>query len=371
MQVISKAELKQMWERPREQQINIAVSKILEAIQKSKGQIAVAWSGGKDSTTLLYLTARIWVSLYGDRPLTAVFADTTNEHREIYQFLDEFREWLPKKTGVKLEFIEASPDTTFAREAKAGLPLISKNVSMTVRKLKKYLAGHDLTWADVQPYCRYGDRECVAKLKSMGLNDTGVLCCTGYYTGQNTFGRQYMLPYRWHPLMELDIPISEECCNHLKKSSIGKELAKIGIHSVLTGEMACDSQQRESAYLQTGCVNIMNGVGKAKPMGPMQEQTVLWYIDTEQIPQSSYYGDLVCRDGKYCFTRHQRGGCALCGFGIEHEPDRFMKLYHEDYAKCRFAFLPRDKGGLGYKEACEFLNERCGMKIQIPEIEEG
>lgn len=33
--------------------------------------------------------------------------------------------------------------------------------------------------------------------------------------------------------------------------------------------------------------------------------------------------------------------------------------------------LPGERGGLGYREICTFLNEKCGMCIVIPEIEEG
>ena len=37
----------------------------------------------------------------------------------------------------------------------------------------------------------------------------------------------------------------------------------------------------------------------------------------------------------------------------------------------KFAFTSRENGGLGYREICQFLNEHCGMKIAIPEVEDG
>lgn len=39
--------------------------------------------------------------------------------------------------------------------------------------------------------------------------------------------------------------------------------------------------------------------------------------------------------------------------------------------KIKFAFKPLSEGGAGYKEVCEFVNEYCGFKIQIPNIEGG
>lgn len=366
--IISHKEHTEMWERTPERQINVAMAKIIEAIEKTKGKIAVAWSGGKDSTLLLYLTCKVWKTIYKDRPLVVVFSDTTNEYRSIYDFLPEGIQWMQDKTGVEIDFIHARPESNFVVEARKGLPLVSKNVSGSIQKLKRYLAKRDLTWEQVKPYCQYGDLESVRKLKDMGLNDGGVLICTGYATRYQQFGRNYYLPAKWQPLMELDIPISNECCKHLKKDVMQKALASKGIHAVLTGEMACDSRQRTDAYRRTGCVNISAGAGMAKPMGAMQEFTVLWYTYENGLPYSRYYGELQRCGDEYCFTKHCRGGCALCGFGLQFDMDRFTKLYKEDYPKCRIAFLPLDQGGLGYKEACEFMNARCGMHIEIPEV---
>lgn len=367
----TKKQLRDMWKRTPEEQINVTISKIIEAYRQTSGNIAISWSGGKDSTVMLYLSAQVWVSIYGDRPMVVIFCDTTNEHREIKQFIPIFLDWLKKETGVVIDYHRlrqpiGNDFVTVAREE--GLPLISKQVSMTIRKLRKYLEKSCLTWSDVKRYHKYSDRRAVSELKDMGLCDTGVLALTGFATRYDCFTRSRFLPYRWAPIMDTDIPVSEICCQRLKKGIANTFLSGMGIHATMIGEMACDSQQRETSYLQTGCNNIMDGAGHSKPLGPMLEQTVLWYIESRQIPQSAYYGELCEIDGHRCFTRHQRGGCALCGFGIEHEPDRFAKLYDEDYAKCRIGFLPKTKGGLGYKEACEFLNNACGMHIEIPQI---
>ena len=45
-------ELVEMWKRPVERQYNIAISKMLEAINETKGDMTICFSGGKDSTLL-------------------------------------------------------------------------------------------------------------------------------------------------------------------------------------------------------------------------------------------------------------------------------------------------------------------------------
>ena len=51
--VYTPADLAEMWKRPVERQYNIAISKILEAIIATKGDIRIAFSGGTRSGHLL------------------------------------------------------------------------------------------------------------------------------------------------------------------------------------------------------------------------------------------------------------------------------------------------------------------------------
>lgn len=370
----TKNELLEMWKRPKERQLAIMDAKILEAFNMTEGQIAIAWSGGKDSTTLLWRTALHWVAVFGKRPLVVVFADTTNEVRETYQFIDWFIPWLTAETGVVIDFRTSRPaekQTYISVVKQYGLPLISKSVSKAIRRIRKFLKERNLTWDGVKEYTA-SNHECVAALKKLGCNKTLVLYLTGWVDSKKVFSRKYKLAKKWLPLIPAEeIVVSEECCDHLKKLPM-KEVQKTAkCKNCMIGEMACDSKQREEAYLETGCTFFSKGIVKSKPCGAMTEQTMLWIIDYFKVPQSKYYGVLMLENGEYRFSDHQRGGCALCGFGIEHEPDRFIKLQKTDPAKVRIAFTPLAQGGLGYLEACTFLNEQCGMKIQIPDVSRG
>ena len=52
MGAFTKAQLIEMWKRPVERQYNVAISKILEAITATNGDITISFSGGKDSTAM-------------------------------------------------------------------------------------------------------------------------------------------------------------------------------------------------------------------------------------------------------------------------------------------------------------------------------
>ena len=76
-------------------------------------------------------------------------------------------------------------------------------------------------------------------------------------------------------------------------------------------------------------------------------------------------------NGGFKCTKAQRTGCSLCGFGIKFDQSRFVRMQETEPNKIKFAFKPLSEGGAGYKEVCEFVNEYCGFKIQIPNIEGG
>ncbi|MFP3868035.1 MAG: phosphoadenosine phosphosulfate reductase family protein [Desulfobacteraceae bacterium] len=71
----------------------IAKSKSIlqEALGRYKGKIAVAWTGGKDSTTTLHLLREIGG---GRVPIPVLNIDTTVKFKEIYQFRDRLaQDW--------------------------------------------------------------------------------------------------------------------------------------------------------------------------------------------------------------------------------------------------------------------------------------
>ena len=84
--------------------------KILKKAAKKWGRkLAVAWTGGKDSTVLLHLIKKT----FGQIPFEVYFGDTTQHFPELYQFKDE----LAKKW--KLKMIIGQPQKSYQEVAGA------------------------------------------------------------------------------------------------------------------------------------------------------------------------------------------------------------------------------------------------------------
>jgi hypothetical protein len=138
----------------------------------------------------------------------------------------------------------------------------------------------------------------------------------------------------------------------------------------MTGEMAEESELRTQRYLETGCNGAIlpNGTGVSKPLGAMTHQALLYGIKYYNVPIASDYGSIIEENGCLKCSGEQRTGCALCGFGIMFDWERFVRLQQLEPAKIKYAFTPKAKGGLGYLEVCEYLNKYCNCKIKIPDI---
>lgn len=368
----TKAELVEMWKRTPQEQYDVMVAKILEAINLTNGKISISWSGGADSTFLLYVFCSVWKDIYPDKPVVVTFADTTNEHKWTYEFIREFPSYLEEKFGVKIELHTTRPAdkqtyATICREI--GIPLVSKKVSRAVSDIRRWLKEKNMTFADIEPYLE-PTIENRDKLFEMGFGKTMLVYLLGWDTNHNNFKSQFKLAKRWMPLIYAPFNVTHRCCEILKKKPM-KEIEKsLGDYSPMIGEIAEEGLQREYAYLQTGCNNFVNGKGKSKPMGSMTSQGILENMYRLQVPVSKCYGYIEYVDNKYKYSGEQRTGCVLCGFGLQFDTDRFVTRYESEPAKVKFALKSIEDGGLGYGEAIEYLNKYCKCNIQIPDIKD-
>ena len=116
---VSSQELQERLKWSLEQKIDHTLFTIENALSFSGGNAYVSFSGGKDSTILLYL-ARI---LKPD--IRVVFFNTTNEFPEIYRFVKEMgSEIISSVTNLK------------AVIEKNGFPLVSKEQSQYIREYR-------------------------------------------------------------------------------------------------------------------------------------------------------------------------------------------------------------------------------------------
>lgn len=384
----TEAEVRKMWTRTKPEQLQIAQAKCLEAIVRTDGRLAVSFSGGKDSAVVLWIMAQMWaLSTHKNEPLKVFFANTTNEFTCATKYRKMYIAWIEQQFEIKIEYHETRSDHSYFEIVDmVGLPFVSKKVSRMVRDCKETLKRLGLRYADIEQYMpkhytknSYDEMLAAAeKLRELGFNDTVILNLTKIRS-DNRIGLRF-LPVKYRPILDNDeIVLSEQCCTFLKKEPISKAEKEMGGLLPVTGEMAMDSRDRMEAYRTTGCNLFDSDKPKSKPIGPMTEQTVLWIIKTYGLPIMPAYGECVhcgkqtgdIETEELTLTGEQRTGCKLCGFGIMYDPDRFIRLQKLEPNVVKFAFTSKKNGGLGYREICQFLNEKCGMKIGIPDTEEG
>lgn len=367
----SKAEVQQLQKRPYDIQMQVFYAKILEAFQKSNFKIFVAFSGGKDSTFLLYHVAYLWSIYAKNLPLIVVFNDTTIEYIGMVKFVHDYINWINDKFSINIELYTTRPKdkVTFVDVYRnIGIPLISKSVAKAVSTLKSLMRIYKVSYTTIMEH-RESTLENVTYLQNIfGGSKSSTLYLLGYTSSLKKFGSEYKLSEKWIPLLNAPFELTDQCCSILKHGNIPEKF-KGWVN--MTAEMAEESRRRLSSYQKTGCnEGIIGGKGKSKPMGPMTLQTVLRNIDEQFIPIFKYYGSVVKENEKYRTSGMYRTGCALCGFGIEFEPDRFVELYKLEPARVKFAFKAREDGGLGYRKAFEYCNKYCGTSWGIPDIEE-
>lgn len=304
-------DLKEMQQWDLSRKIQVTQTRILEWYSKFDGKVYVSFSGGKDSTVLLDLTRRIYPDV------EAVFVDTGLEYPELRDFV---------KTIDNVTWLK--PELNFKKVIdKYGYPLISKEVSRDVS---------------------------VARRKPDGKTAQKFIRGSDYH---KKYGDAWLLE-KWDFLKDSEIPISNQCCNIMKKHparKYGKESGKFPIIAT----MACESRLRKKEWLNNGCNAFNKDNPSSQPMSFWTEQDVLQYIMKFNIKYASVYGDILEDDKKKLYTtKCDRTGCVFCGYGchLEKEPNRFQRLKQTHPKLWEYCMKPKEEGGLGMKEVLEYIN---------------
>ena len=301
-----RSELKLLQNYPLDLKIEKTKLRIREWYEHYNGEVYISFSGGKDSTVLLDIVR----NMYPD--VEAVFSNTGLEFPEIVKFVKTF----DNVTIIK-------PEKTFKRVIEEkGYPVISKSVSNCVRLARKNI--------------------------EEGKDTLRVRQMKGLEKGSK-FNKS-----KWQFLLDAPFKISDECCNELKKKPMKKYEKESGKKPFIA-TMAEEGQQREAAYLKTGC-NAFNN-GRSQPMGFWTEQDVLQYIFENKLKICSVYGDVVEESDMlgnkyYRTTGEKRSGCIFCMFGchLEESPNRFERLKYTHPTQYRYCMEK-----LGLKEVLDYI----------------
>ena len=139
MSQYTKKQLCELQSRPLAEQYNTAITRIIEAIKDTAGDIIVSFSGGKDSALLLDMYCEIASKMFGYTSVYVGYADTTNETKAMREYVPWFIERCENKYGVKIHMATTRPanNVTFASVIKEhGLPFASKSIAGMIRKTK-------------------------------------------------------------------------------------------------------------------------------------------------------------------------------------------------------------------------------------------
>jgi len=268
----------QAW--PLERKVKVTQTKILEWYYHYGGNVAVSFSGGKDSTVLLDLARRA----FPDMP--AAFVSTGLEYPEILEFV---------KTVPNVRWLY--PDMPFTKVIeKYGFPVISKEVAHRIY------------------YARRGSDWAVKNLR--GLMKDGT---------PSKYNERFI---KWAHMVDAPFLISAQCCAVMKKKPIIRFTKQTGAMPII-GTMACESARRQSAYLMNGCNAFDKKYPSSQPLSFWLERDILEYLRLSGIPYAPVYGEIITgKNGKLETTGISRSGCMFCMFGVHLEkyPNRFQRM---------------------------------------------
>ena len=274
-----------------DQKIDHSLGVIDQFYQRLNGKCYVSFSGGKDSTIVLWLARKIYPNIKG------CFCNTGNEYPDIVKFVRTFDniDWIRPKLKPK-EVL-----------AKYGFPLISKEQSSIFGDIRR-------------------NPNSVRSKRAFGL------ITTNYRAG-------YSLRYKY--IINEPYMIDNACCRKLKKEPFHR-YEKINDVSPILGIMAEESNQRTTDYINYGGCNVFSEKGRTKsmPLSIWLEKDVWECIGKYNIPISEIY-----------HKGAKRTGCMFCGYGCQFKDDNRLQLVYDLYPKFYDLFMKYENNGVTYREA--------------------
>lgn len=231
-----------------QRKIQVTQTRLIEWLGRYDWNVYVSFSGGKDSTVLADLAARVYQVFSCPKrqdPLRLVFVNTGLEYPEIQKFVRDFAEWLKAKYKIPVELEILHPSMTFPQVlSKYGYPVISKETAKVIY------------------YARRGSRWAINRLD--GLDKHG---------NESKFKERFK---KYKFLIDAPFETSQLCCDVMKKGPAHRYEAETG-RKPIVATMTEESEQRQSSWLKYGCNSFDSKRPMSKPMSFWTEQDVLQY----------------------------------------------------------------------------------------------
>lgn len=236
-------------------------------------KVYISYSGGKDSTVLSHIAKSMYPNILH------LFANTTNEYPETIEHV----KWEKEENDTNIISVLPKDSRgevwTFKKVVQYyGYPMFSKRVSNAIRTYQHALS---------------------ARTKS---------------NSQDYISRNFKKYERFK-----ELPISDKCCDKLKKEPLRRKAKELGLECAILGILASESYQREKDWLEYGCnVFHQRKDNQCRPLSFWTDEDILDYINEYNVKISKLYE-----------MGYTRNGCMYCGFGVQLESEgenRYQKL---------------------------------------------
>jgi len=328
------AELQEMQSWELDKKIEAAKEVIHETFKQGK-KIALAFSGGKDSTALWHLILTTCPEEAKD--MVVIFGNTGVEYPESLNFARKIgKDWgggnfyetkLDRLKVPRLRY-EAQKEVLSLIEERGeiGRYLNKKGRLLSTDKLNEAVTPE--MWEDFRQRKLVWEKGTLVsfwfiaeqygfpilgkdatKLDAPRININVFL----KYSPEQSKGND-----RYYEMLRkfLDMRISHSCCNFIKERPSQKLQKKLGCDTLFRGLLASESRRRTFTFLDYGFLyNTADKYLYSNPLSIWNDVDVWDYIHKFNVPYAPLY-DLTDDDGKKLF---ERNGCYTCGTGLAYE----------------------------------------------------
>jgi 3'-phosphoadenosine 5'-phosphosulfate sulfotransferase (PAPS reductase)/FAD synthetase len=328
------SELQEMQSWTLDKKIEKAKEVIRETFKDGK-KVALAFSGGKDSTALWHLIRTTCPEQA--KNMVVIFGNTGVEYPESLNFARKLgKEWggdnfhetkLDRLKVPRLKYeaqkevwakIEADGDVARYLNKKGRLlktDMLNEAVTPEMwedfrRRKLVWEAGSLISfWFIAEQYGFPILGKDATKLDAPRININVFL---KYSPEQSKGNEKYYEILRKFP----DMRISHSCCNFIKERPSQKLQKKLGCDTLFRGLMASESRRRTFTFIDYGFLyRSKDKILYSSPLSIFTDEDIWEYIHSHDVPYAPLY-DLTDENGNQLFARN---GCYTCGTGLAYE----------------------------------------------------
>lgn len=336
----------QKW--PLSQKMDHAVLAIAEGINASKHQMAIAFSGGKDSTVLWWLIRKFFPDVHP----YIIFGNTGVEYPESLRFArelgrawggDRFFEARPAKLEKDclkyqaqcevLDWLARSGRVREVLQADGKLKTTEALERMATPEMMEDFAQRRLIWrkgttmdywycVDQYGFPILGKSKCKLDAKRINID------CFLRYSRSASESEELLNYYK----LLRPVKISQHCCKLLKKDPSERVQAALDVDVIFKGLMAAESRSRMLSYCTRGSLieARRDHLGDdpfwhCNPLAIWTDADIWECIHAYGIPYSPLY-DMGYTDNQGVEHKIQRNGCFGCATGISFADNQLAML---------------------------------------------